>query len=67
MTSCATKQGWAAVRKKKALLILHGVREGDNMSKSDNMREGNTRNGGGNAGEGSDTRGRVVMQRRVSA
>ena len=50
-----------------ALLILHGVREGDDMSKSNNTREGNVRNGGGNAGKGSGMRGRVVTKRRVSA
>ena len=49
-----------------ALLILHGMREGDNTSKSDNTREGNVRNGGGNEGKGSGTRGRVVTKRRVS-
>ena len=53
--------------KKMALLILHGVREGDDTSKSNNTREGNVKNGCGNVGKCSSTRGRVVTKRRVLA
>ena len=50
-----------------ALLILHGVREGDDMSKSNNTREGNVRNGGGNAGKGGDKKEGVSMREVHSA
>jgi hypothetical protein len=59
--------GWAHSKtsgpqraKKKALLTLHGVREG-------NRRKGNNANGGGDAREGGSMRGRAATQRSVGA